>query len=88
MDDGQRALEEIQQIENQLLNPALEKQVEFDLKTLFTAKLVEVFKKDINKDDDMSIEKSKITRKQINYLIDILESKNHKAGRWLFLSYN
>ncbi|RNA10865.1 hypothetical protein BpHYR1_053438 [Brachionus plicatilis] len=69
MDDGNR-LEEIQRIENELINPRLNRQVDFDLKTLFTAKLCEKFKKDLKKNDFDSIEKTRITQKQIDYYID------------------
>ncbi|RNA24202.1 hypothetical protein BpHYR1_008981 [Brachionus plicatilis] len=76
MDDGNR-LEEIQRIEN----------VDFGLKALFTAKLCEKFKKDINKNDFDSIEKTRITQKQIDYLIEMLETKKTKAKGIKMTSY-
>ncbi|RMZ99681.1 hypothetical protein BpHYR1_006524, partial [Brachionus plicatilis] len=83
MDDGNR-LEEIQKIENELINPRLNRQVDFDLKALFTAKLCEKFKKDLKKNDFDSIEKTRITQKQIDYLIEMLETKNTKAKGYYY----
>ena len=84
MDDGNRALEEIQAIENELLNPGLERQTEFDIKALFTEKLCQTFKKDLTSDDFSNIEKTRITKKQIDYLIDMLDNSRNKLKGYYY----
>ncbi|RMZ98558.1 hypothetical protein BpHYR1_042585, partial [Brachionus plicatilis] len=51
---------------------------------MFTAKLCEKFKKDLKKNDFDSIEKTRITQKQIDHLIEMLETKNTKAKGYYY----
>ena len=69
--------------ENLNSQPESNHEIQKDIKMKFTKHLCDFYKKDLE-NDNQTIDKFKITKKQIGYLIDLIENKKNKAKNYYY----